>query len=226
MAFDYNQLIAPGIGATAAIIGSAPQWQEAQRLKKERERLLKEGPPGMSPIEDQQINDARAAAASGLAPGDAEEKANIAQGQADILGAGKKAGLTGSHVMNLLARLNQQGQAARRNLVIRGAQAQRQAKADYRNIAMNADARRQNRVQNWEGQLAAMDAARREYRSKAAMAPLQGAAMFMPTEGFKFGGGKTTNNSLPLSLEKGVGDFPEYEAPYNPFEPSVYNTTG
>lgn len=226
MAFDYNQLIAPGIGATAATIGSFPQWQEAQRLKKERARLLKEGAPGMSPIEQEQMAAARAEAASSLAPGYAQEMEGIAEGQSNILGAAKKAGLTGSNIMNTLSRLNQQGQAARRNLVIRGAQAQRQAKADYRNISMNADARRQGRVQNWEAKLAAMDAARREYRSKAAMAPLQGAAMFMPTEGFKFGGGKTTNNSLPLSLEKGVGDFPEYEAPYNPFEPSVYNTTG
>jgi hypothetical protein len=216
MAFDYNQLIAPGIGATAATIGSVPQWQEAQRLKKERARLLKEGPPGMSPIEQEQMAAARAEAASSLAPGYAQEMEGIAEGQSNILGAAKKAGLTGSNIMNTLSRLNQQGQAARRNLTIRGAQAQRAAKGDYRNIAMNADARRQRRVENWEAQLAAMDKARREYRTKAWMGPIQGIGSMV---GMNFGGGATTDNNLPLSLERGVGDF-------NSPDLSIYNTTG
>ena len=212
-------LIGPAVGLAAGTIGSIPLWQEANRLKRERARLLKKGAPGMSPIEEEQMAAARAEAASSLAPGYAQEMEGIAEGQSNILGAAKKAGLTGSNIMNTLSRLNQQGQAARRNLTIRGAQAQRAAKGDYRNIAMNADARRQRRVENWEAQLAAMDKARREYRTKAWMGPIQGIGSMV---GMNFGGGATTpttDNNLPLSLERGVGDF-------NSPDLSVYNTTG
>jgi hypothetical protein len=206
--FSRDDFIMPGIGAAAATIGSIPQWQEAQRLKKERARLLKEGAPGMSPIEQEQMAAARAEAASSLAPGYAQEMEGIAEQQSNVLGAAKKAGLTGSNIMNTLSRLNQQGQAARRNLAMRGAQAQRAAKGDYRNISMTADARRQGRVQDFEAKLAAMDAARAEYRTKAAMAPLQGAMTFMPTQGSKEkiytgkGGKKYYKNAY--------GDYTEY----------------
>jgi hypothetical protein len=187
--FDYNQLIAPGIGAGAAFAGSIPQMVEARRLRKERERLLKEGAPGMSPIEQEQMAAARARAASSLAPGYGTELENIAEQQSNVLGAAKKAGITGSNIMNTLSRLNQQGQAARRNLVIRGAQAQRAAQGQLADISMMADARRQARVQNWEAKLADIDARRREYNAKAGMSPLQGALAFMPAEGFKMGTG-------------------------------------
>jgi aspartate 1-decarboxylase len=201
--FDYNQLIAPGIGAGAAFVGSIPQMVEARRLRKERERLLKEGAPGMSPIEQEQMAAARARAASSLAPGYGQEMENIAEQQSNVLGAAKKAGITGSNIMNALSRLNQQGQAARRNLAIRGAQAQRAAQGDLADISMTADARRQNRVQNWEAKLAAMDAARRQYNTQAGMSPLQGALAFMPAEGFKMGTGalKPTPASVTFNPE-------------------------
>jgi len=227
--FDYNQLIAPGIGAGAAFLGSIPQMVEARRLRKERERLLEQGAPGMSPIEQEQMAAARARAASALAPGYGKEMENIAEQQSNVLGAAKKAGITGSNIMNTLSRLNQQGQAARRNLVVRGEQTQRAAQGNLADISMTADARRQNRLQNWEAKMAAMDAARRQYNAQAGMAPIQGAMAFMPLEGIKSGTGKfkkTNTNSLPLSFETGIGDFPQYEAPYNPYEPSIYNTTG
>jgi hypothetical protein len=183
--FSRDDLIMPTIGAGGAALGSIPQWEQAQRLKKERERLLKVGAPGLTAIEDEQMNAARARAASSVAPGYAQEMEGIAEQQGNVLGAAKKAGLTGSNIMNTLTRLNQQGMGARRNLIARGAQAQRAAQGDYANISMRADAARQGRVQNWEAKLAAMDAARAEYRSKAAAAPLQGAMAFMPAQGSK-----------------------------------------
>jgi hypothetical protein len=185
--FDYNQLIGPGIGAGAAFLGSIPQMVEARRLRKERERLLQEGAPGLTPIEQQQIAEARSRAASALAPGYAQEMEGIAQQQADVLAAGKRGSATGSNLLNLLSRMNAQGQAARRNLAIRGAQTQRSAQSELANMALTADARRQGRVQNWEAKMAAMDAARRQYNAQAGMAPIQGALAFMPTEGLKFG---------------------------------------
>lgn len=201
--FDYGQLAAPGIGAGAAFLGSIPQMVEARRLRKERERLMAEGAPGMSAIEQEQMAAARARASSSLAPGYGTEMENIAEQQSNVLGAAKKAGLTGSNIMNTLSRLNQQGQAARRNLVIRGEQTQRAAQGDLADISMTADARRQNRVQNFEAKMAAMDAARRQYNANAGMAPLQGALAFMPTEGFKMGTGavKTPRVDVPEQME-------------------------
>ncbi len=185
--FDYNQLIAPGIGAGAAFLGSIPQMVEARRLRKERERLLKEGAPGLTPIEQEQMAAARARAASALAPGYAQEMEGIAQQQADVLAAGRRGSATGSNLLNLLSRMNAQGQAARRNLAMRGAQAQRQAQGELTSLSMSADARRENRMRRYEDDLAAMDAARRQYNAAAGMAPLQGALAFMPTQGFKMG---------------------------------------
>lgn len=221
--FDYNQLIAPGIGAGAAFLGSIPQMVEARRLRKERERLLQEGAPGMSPIEQEQMAAARARAASSLAPGYGQEMENIAEQQSNILGAAKKAGITGSNIMNTLSRLNQQGQAARRNLVVRGEQAQRAAQGDLASISMNADARRENRMRRYEDDLAAMDAARRQYNAQAGMAPLQGALAFMPVEGFKMGTGKlkTPAPQITPSPYKSFADIPnkfsETEPMYNPY---------
>lgn len=159
---------------------------EARRLKRERERLLEEGAPGFTPVEQEQIAAARARAASSLAPGYAQEMEGIAQQQGDVLAAAKRGSSTGSQMLNLLSRMNAQGQAARRNLAMRGAQAQRQAQSDLTNISMNADARREGRMRRYEDDLAAMDAARRQYGSAPYMAPLQGAMALMPTDGIRF----------------------------------------
>lgn len=169
----------PAIGAGLAFLGSIPQLIEAQRLKRERERLLKEGAPGLSDIEQEQIANARSRAASSLAPGYAQEMEGIAQQQGDVIAAGKRGVATPSNLMNLLSRLNIQGQAARRNLAMRGAQEQRRAQGDLMNVSMSADARRENRMRRWEDDLAAMDAARRQYATAPFMAPLQGAMAFM-----------------------------------------------
>ena len=190
----------PAIGAGAAFLGSIPQMVEARRLRKERERLLEEGAPGMTPIEQEQMAAARARAASSLAPGYGQEIENINQQQADVLGATRRAGISGSNVLNTLSRLNQQGQAARRNLAIRGAQAQRAAQGDLTSISMNADARRQGRVQNWEAKMAAMDAARRQFNAAAGMSPIQGAIAFMPAEGLKFSS-KEPRVDVPEQME-------------------------
>ena len=196
----------PAIGAGAAFLGSIPQMVEARRLRKERERLMNEGAPGMSPIEQEQMAAARARAASSLAPGYGQEIENINQQQADILGATRRAGISGSNVLNTLSRLNQQGQAARRNLAIRGAQSQRQAQGELADISMNADARRQARVQNWEAKMAQMDAARRQYNAAAGMSPVQGAIAFMPLEGLKFGA-KEPRVDVPEMMETKTPNF-------------------
>lgn len=218
--FDYNQLIAPGIGAGAAFLGSIPQMVEARRLRKERERLLAEGAPGLTPIEQQQLAEARSRAASTLAPGYGQEMEGIAQQQADVLAAGKRGSQTSSNLLNLLSRMNAQGQAARRNLAMRGAQAQRAAQGELTNLSMSADARRENRMRRYEDDLSAMDAARRQYNAAAGMAPLQGALAFMPVEGFKFGTGTPKTPSAP-SPYKSFADMPtkfsETKPMYNPY---------
>jgi hypothetical protein len=219
----------PAIGAGAAFLGSIPQMVEARRLRKERERLMNEGAPGMSPIEQEQMAAARARAASALAPGYAQEIENINQQQADILGATRRAGISGSNVLNTLSRLNQQGQAARRNLTMRGAQAQRMAQGDLQSISMNADARRQARVQNWEAKMADIDRRRREYNAQAGMSPVQGALAFMPTEGIKFGAKKPEVDVPEMmetrtpKLDLRTGGIPNFLLnPEHP-EPKPYN---
>lgn len=196
----------PAIGAGAAFLGSIPQMVEARRLKKERDRLMAEGSPGFTPIEQEQMAAARARAASSLAPGYAQEMEGIAQQQADTLAAAKRGSTTGSNMLNVLSRMNAQGQAARRNLAMRGAAAQRQAQSELGSMSMNADARRVQREQLRERQLSAIDAARRQYATEPFMAPLKGAMAFMPAEGLKF----TKNPKTPSS----------YSSPqefYNPY---------
>ena len=188
----------PAIGAGAAFLGSIPQMVEARRLRKERERLLKEGAPGLTPIEQEQMAAARARAASALAPGYAQEMEGIAQQQADVLAAGKRGSQTSSNLMNLLSRMNAQGQAARRNLAMRGAQAQRAAQSELGSIAMGADARRQ-------------------YNAAAGMSPVQGALAFMPTEGLKFTKGKEKPDMTIPSEGRPMtfGENLEYQSQYN-----------
>lgn len=168
----------------------------------------------MTPIEQEQMAGARARAASTLAPGYGQEMEGIAQQQSDILAAGKRGSQTSSNLMNLLSRMNAQGQAARRNLAMRGEQAQRAAQGEYAGISMNADARRQGRVQNWEAKMAAMDAARRQYNAAAGMAPIQGALAFMPTEGLKMGKPEIDvpeqmQTMEPRNVKFGVAEIPQ-----------------
>jgi hypothetical protein len=212
----------PAIGAGAAFLGSIPQMVEARRLKKERERLLKEGPGGFTPVEQEQMAAARARAASSLAPGYAQEMEGISQQQADVLAAGKRGSQTGSNLLNLLSRMNAQGQAARRNLAMRGAQTQRQAQSELGSMAMGADARRMQRQQLYERQMAALDAARRQYAVEPFMAPLKGAMAFMPAEGIKFTKGtpKTKMDmTIPETPKMGYGENLEFQSQYN--RPSV-----
>lgn len=205
--------VLPLIGAGAGLLtGTLPNIIEANRLRKERKRLLKEGAPGLSDIEKQQLERAakraeqplspeeqqqyaaaQARAASSLAPGYAQELEGIAQQQADVLAAGKRGSATSSNLLNLLGRMNMQGQAARRSLAMRGEQAQRAAQGELgrltsyagqakrsaqenlENLSMLADARREQRKRLWEAQLADMDRARREMIVKGWSAPISGA---------------------------------------------------
>lgn len=187
--FDWTGLLqfAPSIlGAGAGYLGASPMREEADRLRKERERLLQQGAPGLTALEQEQLAAARGRAATSRVPGYAQEVEGIAQQQGDVLAAGKRGSQTSSNLLNLLSKLNAQGQAARRNLAMRGAQAQRAAQSELGSMAMTADARRQQRQQQYESQLAAMDAAARQYKAQAGMAPLQGAISMMPASGFDF----------------------------------------
>jgi len=187
--FDWTGLLqfAPSIlGAGAGYLGASPMREEADRLRKERERLLQQGAPGLTALEQEQLAAARGRAATSRVPGYAQEVEGIAQQQGDVLAAGKRGSQTSSNLLNLLSKLNVQGQAARRNLAMRGAQAQRAAQSELGGMAMTADARRQQRQQQYESQLAAMDAAARQYKAQAGMAPLQGAISMMPASGFDF----------------------------------------
>jgi hypothetical protein len=205
--FDWTGLLqfAPSVlGAGAGYLGASPMREEAERLRRERERLLAEGAPGLTALEQEQLAAARARAATSRVPGYAQEAEGIAQQQADVLAAGKRGSQTSSNLLNLLSKLNVQGQAARRNLAMRGAQAQRAAQSELGGMAMSADARRVQREQLRERQLAAMDAAARQYKAQAGMAPLQGAISMMPSGGYDFTKlmkDKTPNLDVPKEMQ-------------------------
>lgn len=229
--FDWSGLLqfAPSVlGAGAAYYGAGPMREEAERLRKERERLLAQEAPGLTPIEQEQLAAARSGAATSRVPGYAQEAEGIAQQQADVLAAGKRGSQTSSNLLNLLSKLNVQGQAARRNLAMRGAQTQQQAQSELGSLAMSADARRVQREQLRERQLAAMDAAARQYRAQAGMAPLQGAISMMPATGYDFDKlfkertAASGTENIP-SKELNFGENLEYQSQYNPPPPAEDN---
>lgn len=263
-------LVMPAIGAGLGLLtGTLPNLIEANRLRKERKRLLAEGAPGLSDIEKRQIELAekraqqpltpeeqqqyaasQARAASALAPGYSQQMENIAQQQADVLAAGKRGSATSSNLLNLLGRMNVQGQAARRDLAIRGEQAQRAAQGELgrqtsyigqarrsaqenlQNLSMLADARREQRKQQWERQLAAMDAARRQMIVKGWEAPITGAIGMTDAETFnelkKMGGGakkETTPTAADVRFNPDTDMTDTYINQYQrPLEPTAEMT--
>lgn len=239
----------PLVGAGVGLLtGTLPNLIEANRLKKERKRLLAQGAPGLSDIEKQQLERAekmaqqplspeelqqyaasQARAASSLAPGYSQEIEGIAQQQADVLAAGKRGSATSSNLLNLLGRMNMQGQAARRSLAMRGEQAQRAAQGELgrltsyagqakrsaeqnlQNLSMLADARREQRRRLWEAQLADMDRARREMIVKGWQAPVAGGLSMTTPE--------AANSLAGLSGRQAV-DVPDTMETMTPSTPS------
>ena len=106
-------------------------------------------------------------------------------------------------MLNALSRLNQQGQAARRNLAIRGAQGQRVAQSELGGLQGVASANLQNRKRYWEKNLADLDTARKQQIAQFATSPFQGAMA-----GMRYGGGATTPTSGMPAPESGM---------YNPY---------
>jgi hypothetical protein len=78
-------------------------------------------------------------------------------------------------MLNALARLNAQGQAARRNLAMRGEQAQRAAQANLSGVQGAAAAATDQRRRYFEKNLEDLDTARRQQISQFAMSPFTGA---------------------------------------------------
>ncbi len=163
------------IGAGLNLVGATPGLINAIQQNKERRRLLAEGPEGLNQFEQAQLGGAQSRAASSQLPGYGQELESINQQQANILGEAKRAGISSSNMLNALARLNQQGQNARRNLAIRGAQAQRAAQSELGAIQGAAGATMQNRKRYWEKNLSDLDTARRQQIAQFATSPFQGA---------------------------------------------------
>jgi hypothetical protein len=215
------------VGGALNTLGATPGLINAIQQGKERRRLLAEGPEGLSQYEQAQVGGAQLRAANTQVAGYGKELENINQQQANMLGEAKRAGVSSSNMLNTLSRLNQQGQAARRNLAIRGAQGQRAAQSELGSVQGQMAASLQNKKRYFEKNLSDLDTARRQQIGQFAMAPFQGAMAGMRYgQGSGSGSGRYNTNSLPLGYVKGIGDFTEYETPYNPNEQSTYNTTG
>jgi hypothetical protein len=215
------------VGAGLNLAGSTPGLINAIKQGKERRRLLAEGPEGLNQYQQAQLGGAQLRAANSQVAGYGQELENINQQQANILGEAKRAGVSSSNMLNTLSRLNQQGQSARRNIALRGLQGQRMAQADLGREQGRAGASLQNNKRYWESNLEGIDTARKQQISQFAMSPFQGAMAGMRYgQGSGSGSGKYNTNSLPLEFVKGIGDYNQYESPYNPNEESNYNTTG
>ena len=191
-----------GVGAGLNLVGSIPGLINAIQQGKERKRLLAEGPEGLTPLEYQQMATAQNRANMSQVAGYGTELENINQQQANALGEAKRAGVSSSNMLNALTRLNQQGQAARRNLAIRGAQGQRIAQSELGGLQGVASANLQNRKRYWEKNLADLDTARKQQIAQFATSPFQGAMA-----GMRYGGGATTPTSgtpAPEMMETGT----------------------
>ena len=153
---------------------------------------------------------------------------NINEQQSTTLGEAKRAGLSSSNLLNTLSRLNQQGMAAKRQLAMQG----QQAKEQRMNRALQAQGQRgqyqEQGRREFDATIGALKGAAQQQRNSFFQAPITGALA-----GMRYGAGATkpdttdyTTQKMPLSMQSGIGDFPQYEAPMNPYEPSIYNTTG
>ena len=163
------------IGAGLNLLGATPGLINALQQGRERRRLLAEGPEGLNQYEQARLADAQARAASTQVPGYGQELEGINQQQANILGEAKRAGVSSSNMLNALARLNAQGQAARRNLAMRGEQAQRAAQMNLSGVQGAAAAATDQRRRYFEKNLEDLDTARRQQIAQFAMSPFTGA---------------------------------------------------
>lgn len=163
------------IGGLLNLAGATPGLINAIQQGKERKRLLAEGPEGLNQFEQARLGGAQQRAANSQVAGYGQELENINQQQANILGEAKRAGVSSSNMLNTLSRLNQQGQAARRNLAIRGAQGQRAAQSELGGIQGQVGQILENRKRYFENNLANLDTARKQQIGQFAMAPFQGA---------------------------------------------------
>jgi len=164
-----------GIGAGLNLVGSIPGLVNAIQQNKIRRQLLAEGPEGLNQFEQARLGGAQQRAANSQVAGYGQELENINQQQANTLGEAKRAGVSSSNMLNTLSRLNQQGQAARRNLAIRGLQGQRAAQSELGGIQGQVGETLQNRKRYWEKNLADLDTASKQQIGQFAMAPFQGA---------------------------------------------------
>jgi hypothetical protein len=178
------------IGGLLNLAGATPGLINAIQQSKERKRLLAEGPEGLNQFEQARLGGAQQRAASSQVAGYGQELENINQQQANTLGEVKRAGVSSSNMLNALSRLNQQGQAARRNLAIRGLQGQRAAQSELGGIQGQVGQTLENRKRYFENNLANLDTARKQQIGQFAMAPFQGAMA-----GMRYGQGSTTPTS-------------------------------
>ena len=214
-----------GIGAGLNLVGSIPGLVNAIQQGKERRKLLAKGPEGLTPLEYQQMATAQNRANMSQVAGYGQELENINQQQANALGEAKRAGVSSSNMLNALTRLNQQGQSARRNLAIRGAQGQRVAQSELGGLQGVASANLQNRKRYWEKNLADLDTARKQQIAQFATSPFQGAMA-----GMRYGGGATSGT--PVAETENAPEMGLYQKPANPsgvpqyvpYTPSAYNS--
>jgi hypothetical protein len=212
-----------GLGAATALPSALQAMQQGKLLK----QLQKEGPEDVTPQAFQQYqaalqNQANNAQIAGY--GTALE--NIARAQSTGLGNVYKTAINPSQALRGALALNQQGIAARNQLAIQGSQAQQARQAAANQAMLQRGQWQEKGRQEYNQAVSALRGAKAQNWNNFIQG-LAGAGL----NSFTIGSAKkpvenVNTKTMDLSRVSGIGDFPQYEAPMNPYEQSVYNTTG
>jgi hypothetical protein len=164
------------IGAGLNTLGSLPGLINSFQQDAIRRRLMREGAQDITPTAFRQAqagleNQANNAQIAGY--GQAIDQIN--QQNATTLGEARRAGLSSSNLLNTLSRLNQQGQAARRNLALQGQQAQEARRNRAYQAQMQRGQFQEQGRQEWNRAIAGLKAAAQQQRNAFYQSPFQGA---------------------------------------------------
>jgi hypothetical protein len=211
-----------GLGALSA----APSIVQALKQEQLLKDLQKKGPQDITPqafkeyqsFLQSQANNARIA-------GYGSALENINRAQAAGMGNVYKTAVNPSQAMRGALALNQQGIQARTQLDIQGAQAQQARQAAANQALLQRGQFQEQGRQEYNRAVSALRGAKAQNWNNFIQG-LAGAGLNSFVIGAPKKPADVNTRKMDLSEVAGVGDFPQYEAPMNPFEQSVYNTTG
>jgi hypothetical protein len=211
-----------GLGALTAVPSAVQAIQQGKLLK----QLQKKGPEDVTPqafkeyqsFLQNQANNARIA-------GYGSALENINRAQSAGLGNVLKTSINPAQALRGALALNQQGMQARTQLDLQGARAQEARQAAANQAMLQRGQFQEQGRQEYNKAVSALRGAKAQNWNNFIQG-LAGAGLNSFVIGSKKPAQPLTTQTMDLSKVAGMGDFPQYETPMNPYEQSVYNTTG